>query len=301
MQKNILYVCLLLCFLGSRAYAQTPQKTASPQQLRAKAINAYIGNPLVSTVETKRLIEQLYNMQDPVAKAWKGVFRYLGAGGFPPNEEHGLTLALETKNMLVEKSAAGDPEATYLLYFAKLMGVYGGQEVQSAGKLIEQAAARNYTPALMAYGTQLYYQKQYPEAMQYLNKAYAAGAKKAATLIGTLYENSLYPEKDFQKAVEWHQKGAAAGDGEAMLNLARFYYGGEEVKPNMSECLKWANQGAAKGHLGSLCFLGEIYLQDNEGKPKNTALALKSYATAAEKGAEKPCWLWGRCIMTEKP
>ncbi len=256
-----------------------------PQELRAKAIDYVVGRPSINTSETKRIIEELCLKKDKLAIAWKALFRYFGSGGFNINEDEGVSLAMEA---LSYPSIQGDTlsgEYSYLLYNFSLMGA------RAAGKndlqLLEKAVSQNYLPAMLMLGTQYYYLKKYDEALQLLNRAYNAGAKRAATFIGVLYQHKSFAGRDVQKAIQWYQQAVAAGDEDATLKLAQVYYEGDEVQPNMEECLKWAKKSAAKGHLPTFGFLGSIYLQDNEGKPKNVAMALQSYKIAAERGSRE--------------
>ncbi|MFM9836988.1 MAG: tetratricopeptide repeat protein [Cyclobacteriaceae bacterium] len=257
----------------------------SPQELRQKAINYYCGLPSVNSTETKRIIEELCLKQDKLALAWKGLFRFFGMAGFNINEEEGKALASEALFAFETQKDTLSSEYSYLLYNFSLIGARA--RTKNDLLLIEDAASKKYLPAMLMIGTQLYYQKKYDQALQYLSQAYDAGGKRAATLLGALYENNSFTGKDVKKSIEWYQKGVGAGDEDAILKLAQLYYKGEELQPNMEECLKWAKKSAAKGHLPTFGFLGEIYLQDNEGKPKNTSMALQSYKIAADRGSRE--------------
>lgn len=148
-------------------FGQTKAPVAlNPQELRAKAINFYCGFPSVNSTETKRIIEELCLKQDKLALAWKGLFRFFGMAGFNINEEEGKAMANEALSAIEFQKDTLNAECTYLLYNFSLMGL--SVKTKNDLPLIENLASQKYLPAMLMMGTQLYYQKKYDPALQYL-------------------------------------------------------------------------------------------------------------------------------------
>ena len=258
-------------------------KLFSAFQQRNKAVDYYFGKARIDISQISYWLEPAVIANDELAKMWKGVFYYMGLGGYSTNEDSGKQLIIDSKQAVLDSAQNGLPEAKYLLSFAYLIEGKASGKI-TADNYLKEALTLNYAPAFYTYGIQLYANKNYDSAFSYLNDAYTKGIKKAAASIGMMYEKGYFKERDVEKAVDWYKKGAIAGDGDAMLKISKLYSSGEDMKPDNEQVIKWSKQAIQNKNIGAMMFLADYYLGKNDGISANKDTALRLYNTAAESG-----------------
>ena len=110
------------------------------------------------------------------------------------------------------------------------------------------------------------------KAIAWLDKAFDAGAVRAATIAGTMYMNGDGLKKDYSKAEKYYRKAASRGDESAKIRLGQMYYYGNGVKVDYKSAAKWYASAAQEYENTNDCskacvYLGEIYFYGwQEGK-----------------------------------
>ena len=78
------------------------------------------------------------------------------------------------------------------------------------------------------------------------------GYMRGYMLMAQSYLNGMYVEKSVPQAMEWLEKAAAAGNSTAMYYLGAFYAEGEEgVKPDPKKAKAWYKKAAAAGNTAA--------------------------------------------------
>jgi len=120
-----------------------------------------------------------------------------------------------------------------------------------------------------------------------LRKSADAGRMKAQRDLGKLYMTGTGVQQSWTEAMNWWQKAAAAGDAQANFLVGSTYATGQgPIKKNMAQALKYLEPSASKGYPPAQFDLGLMYYT-GEGvgldKPKGIELLKK----AAEHGSDE--------------
>ncbi len=92
--------------------------------------------------------------------------------------------------------------------------------------------------------------KNYDSAFEQLRIAAEEGHAVAQNDLGSLYFNGLGVEKDQQTAVEWFERAGAAGVASAQMSLGTIYEKGlAGVTPDRAKAKEWYRKAAAQGHV----------------------------------------------------
>lgn len=107
-------------------------------------------------------------------------------------------------------------------------------------------------------GAQAYKQKNYPEALNWFQKAAAKGYTKAYSILGLMYHQGDGVVKNPTISFKWYMQAAEKGYLEAMHNIGVFYINGQGVKTNYVEARKWLKASAKAGYKLSPEILWEL-------------------------------------------
>ncbi len=96
--------------------------------------------------------------------------------------------------------------------------------------------------------------QDFPEAIQWLEKAAVLGDSRAQFELGMAHEKGIVVDRDPQAAAGWFRKAAEQGDSTAQFNLAVMLataYGAglsESTSEQRAEAVAWLKKAAAGGH-----------------------------------------------------
>ena len=178
------------------------------------------------------------------------------------------------------------------------VGVFA--DVDKGTEYILQAAKNGYAKAQFYYGMVLE-NKGSAECMEWYEKAYNGGYKRALTYMASLYFEGNLVEEDVSKAIELYKKGveeneksaildygavllngnkipekntekgielmkkaAELRDGTAESNLSKYYFNGAAGEPDIEEAEKWARRAAEDHNAEMLNEIGVCYYNGDE-------------------------------------
>jgi len=239
---------------------------------------------------------------DPLATMWEAVFYSQGAAGYTFDQEKAYRIARSVLHQVEERARSGDDEALYLLFYACRLGVEGEDAEAAAGQFLDRAAAAGFLPAMFDRARELTFRKDYRNAGAALNQVYGAGVKKAAVILGEMYEHGLGVERDAKAAVSWYRLGADFGDPEALLGLANLTATGVgETPPDAFKALQLARQAASRRYSGAYLFLGQAYASGRQGVKQDPAAAIKAFTAAADLGDRQGMLALGESYLGKMP
>lgn len=129
-----------------------------------------------------------------------------------------------------------------------------------------------------------YDDKNYAEAMSFMQFAAEQGHTKAQSVLGMMYLGSMAgTPTDYTLARHWLKKAADNGDAEGAGALAKMYYEGTGVDTDYKTAITYAKQAADKDNILGLKLMGVAYLNGN-GVPQSTQKALGYMQRAAQLG-----------------
>lgn len=239
---------------------------------------------------------------DPLATMWEAVFYSQGVAGYTFDPERAYRSARHVLHQVEERARSGDDEALYLLYYACRLGVEGEDAEAGAGQFLDRSAAAGFLPARFDRARELTFRKDYGNAVTALNEVYAAGVKKAAVILGEMYEHGFGVERDAKSALRWYRQGAEFGDPEALLGLAHLTATGMgDTPPDASKAFQLARQAAARRYSGAYLFLGQAYASGRQGVRQDPASAIKAFSSAADLGDRQGMLALGQCYLGNTP
>jgi TPR repeat protein len=273
---------------------KAPEYTSS----RMKAVGSYYGFSSTPYEAVSTTLEPLVASGDKMASMWKAVLLSTGRGQYKLDPSDAYTIAKTDLNAIEEKAKNGDAEALYLLFYACQMGLEGETAKTLSYDFLAKSAAAGFRPAVYDEALNESKQKGYSTAFQSFQKLYDDGMKKAAIMIGTMYEQGYGMNKDVNTAIQWYKKGIAFGDPEAMFSLANVYTNGfEDTPPDVAKAMSLATQSAAKNCTDAMEFLGRKYF-DGQGVAKNIPLAFKWFKDGANLGDRKSMLALGETYLS---
>lgn len=132
-------------------------------------------------------------------------------------------------------------------------------------------------------------EKNYSEAVKWLQKAAEQGLHDAAWYIGECYSKGGYGIKqDYELAAEWYEKGAETNSFHQYVLGCNFLWG-NGVDQDCEKAVKWLQRGSGR-HKYSL--LGECYYY-GEGTEQDYARAIDCYRKGVEEDNERAMWNLG--------
>lgn len=268
---------------------------------RMQAIGGYYGLSNISYSDVSKKLEPLIASGDKMASMWKAVFLSTGRGQYKLDENSAYNIGKNNLKFVEEKARNGDVEALYLLFYASQIGLEGETAKALSYDFLAKSASTGFMPAVYDASWNDSKQKDYSTAFQSFQKLYNDGVKKAANIIGMMYEQGFGVNKDVATAIEWYKKGIAFGDPEAMLSMANIYSKGfENTPPDALKGISLATQSAAKNCPDAMVFLGRKYVDGKQGVQKNIATALKWFKQGADLGDRKAMLALGEVYISNE-
>ena len=235
----------------------------SPRMQSVSGYYGYLGGPFA---DVARSLELLAAGGDKMAAMWEAVFLSMGYGGFKIDEDEGYAIGKTCIRAVEDKARNGDGEALFLMFYACQMGLEGEDARALAVNFLEKSARAEFKPAVYDYALQYTQHRDYASAFKYLNQAYSLGVKKAANVIGYMYERGFAVANDNDSAMAWYKKGMAFGDPDAVLWYAKLVAKGHDNSPpDINKALAFSNEAAAKNCTDAMIFNGETYLDGKQG------------------------------------
>ncbi len=110
------------------------------------------------------------------------------------------------------------------------------------------------------------------------------GQPQAIIALGSLYERGIGTPRNFTSAMQWYEKAAAAGSAEGYSRLAICYEVGVGVTANIDTAIKNYQKAASLGFAAAEQRLASFYLE-GRGVPKDVTKGIDLLTKAAEKWA----------------
>jgi len=240
--------------------------------------------------------------RDQLAAMWEAVFYSQGVAGYTFDQEKAYHVARQVLPRVEERARSGDAEGLYLLFYACQLGVEGEDAEAGVGQFLDRAASAGFLPAKFDRARELAFRKDYGNAATALKEVYDAGVKKAAVILGGMYEHGLGVERDTKAALRWYRLGAEFGDPEALLGLANLTATGVgETPPDASQAMQLARQAAARRYSGGYLFLGQAYASGRQGVKRDAAATIKAFAAAADIGDRQAMLALGKFYLGNMP
>jgi TPR repeat protein len=235
---------------------------------------------------------------DPLAAMWEAVFYSQGVAGYTFDREKAYHVARQVLPQVEERARNGDAEGLYLLFYACQLGVEGEDAEASAGQFLDRAASAGFLPAKFDRARGLAFHKDYGNATTALKDVYDTGVKKAAVILGRMYERGFGVERDPKAALRWYQLGTQFGDPEAQLGLASLTATGiGDTPPDAAKAMQLARQAAARRYSAAYLFVGQAYASGRQGVKQDPAAAIKALTAAAELGDRQAMLNLGESYM----
>ena len=152
---------------------------------------------------------------------------------------------------------------------------------KEAPKPIQESVAENkYANELSSpMGYMLFRNKDYKNALPYLQKEAKQGMLPSQYALGWMYSNGEGVEKNSLQAYNWFHESAERGYVPSQYNLALWYDKGGDYK----NAIVWLKKATEKGYPAAFNTLGSYYLK-GLGVSRDYKKALSNYETAAAKG-----------------
>jgi TPR repeat protein len=150
------------------------------------------------------------------------------------------------------------------------------------------------------------FNQNYPEALNWYQKAADQGNAEAEFYVGHMYEKGLGVGQDNSEMVKWYKKAADHGLAEAEHNLGNAYLDGNGVPIDYDQALKWQMKAADQGQALAEFSVGLMYLK-GQGVTQDKSEGAKWIEKAAEQDDEEAennlgtMYLQGEGVSQEYP
>ena len=239
---------------------------------------------------------------DPLAAMWEAAFQSQGVAGYAFDQEKAYQVARRVLPRLEDRARSGDAEGLYLFFYACQLGLEGENAQANAGQFLDRAASAGFLPAKFDRARLLSLSKDDGNALATLKEVYDAGVKRAAFVLGRIYEQGRGVERDPQAALKWYRLGADFGDPSALLGLANLTASGVgDAPPDAAKAMQLAREAAARKYSGAYLFIGRAYASGREGVKQDTAVAIKAYKDAADLGDRDGMLALGKAFLGDPP
>jgi TPR repeat protein len=233
---------------------------------------------------------------------WDAVFLSQGVAGYALDQDKAYHLTRGVLPTVEERARDGDAEALYLLFYACELGAEGDDAQDVGRQFLERSASAGFLPARFDLARESSFRKDSRNAAQALKEVYDAGVKKAAVILGEMYERGIGVERDQDAALKWYRIGAEFGDPEAILCLANVQASGfGDTPPDAGKAMKLAKQAADMGYSPAMIFIGQAYLSGRQGVAQDVAAAIKAFGAAAEVGDRQAMLALGETYLGNAP
>lgn len=269
---------------------------------RMQAVSGYYGFLNGPFADVAKPLDALSAGGDKMATMWKAVFLSMGYGGFKIDEDQGYAIGKTSIRAVEDKARNGDGEALFLMFYACQMGLEGEDARALAVNFLEKSARAGFKPAIYDYALQYTQHRDYASAFKYLNQAYQSGVKKAAEVIGYMYERGLATANDNDSAIAWYKTGMAFGDPDAVLWYAKLIARGHDNNPpDVNKALTLSTEAAAKNCTDAMIFNGETFLDGKQGVARNIPAAIKWFRAGADQGDRQAMLALGETYLVDAP
>lgn len=161
----------------------------------------------------------------------------------------------------------------------RALGFYKRGDYQQATLYFAQADVMNAPEAAFALGAMNFAGKgtpvNIPKALEYYEKAAAAGYAPAQTTLALLYIHGENVVQDVDKGLKFAEEAAGNGDPEAQIMLARWYENGENVEKDMKKAVAFYQKAAMQGDINAKTALSVIYKNGSDSIPANPHTAAR--------------------------
>ena len=121
-------------------------------------------------------------------------------------------------------------------------------------------------------GRKYFADKNFDEALKWIQKAAEQGDATAQYQLGLCYDNGKGVKADAEKAVYWWKKAAEQGNARAQVLLGVCYFAGKGVKADAEKAVYWCQKAAEQGNARAQVLLGVCYFE-GKGIEKNLTQA----------------------------
>lgn len=268
---------------------------------RLKAVAKYFGNDNAVYGDPAPELAASAS-RDPMAAMWEAVFYSQGVAGYKFDQERAYRDARRLLPQLEERARGGDAEALYLFFYVCQLGLEGEVGIADAGQFLDRSASAGFLPAKFDRALLLSLGKDNSNAVAALKEVYDAGVKRAAFVLGRVYEQGFGVERDPQTAFTWYQRGAEFGDPAALLGLANLTARGVgETQPDAAKAMQLARQAAARKYSGAYVYIGQAYASGRQGVKQDTVAASKAFKDAADLGDRDGMLALGETLLGGAP
>lgn len=170
------------------------------------------------------------------------------------------------KSEVYKKAEDGDAECMYKVAECYLYGLDIVQNITKANTWLEEAAKKNYVPALHHLGERTCWYEHYNDAVRYFERAVGHNSAESAYELGQIFTNCNYGLVDYDKALAFYEKSLALGFDEAKKQVDRYKPLIEEKNSLISK----AENGDAKAQYE----LALKYFDEHECYGKNEGIVL---------------------------
>lgn len=137
-------------------------------------------------------------------------------------------------------------------------------------------------------------EKDYKEAVSWLQKSANQGYAPAQCNLGYHYSNGIGIQVDEVQAVYWYRKAADQGDATAQYNLGVCYSKGEGVNKSETSAFAWYKKSADQGNASAEYSVGRAYYY-GEGVSQNNKIAMEWFTKAANHKHARAMYYIGEC------
>ena len=145
-------------------------------------------------------------------------------------------------------------------------------------------------------GRKYFADKNFDEALKWIQKAAEHGIPDAQVLYGSCYTCAYGTAKDQKMAVHWFRKAAEQNHALGAYLLGLSYMTGEGVEKNLQVGIRWIQKAAEQGHAAAQLHLGFQYFS-GEGIARNLESAIKWLQKAADQDNFKAQYILGLFYM----
>lgn len=121
-------------------------------------------------------------------------------------------------------------------------------------------------------------------ALDWLQRAVAAGSLDAQVEVGHLYEQGHAVRRDLAEAVRWYKRAADAGSPRGMVELGKVHQNGTGGRRDYDAARAWYHRAACAGSADAMYHLGLLH-RDGLGIPRDREEAIRWFRRAADAGS----------------
>ena len=266
---------------------------------RIKIINGYYGINTGIAQNISVSLDALVKAGDKKARLWKGIFTYLGKGGYEVNEQLSYQIIRSESgfDQILQLAKNNDKEAMFLVAMCCKIGAEGlGNEY--ADHYLDQSRHSGYIPAIYTKGLLAYDDKKYDQSYSNFELALKSGARIAEFSIAGFYESGALNIKDESRALEIYQKLASPEFPSAYLKISEFYSLGKSVSSNKDKAIEYALKAVQSNSNIAKVYLANLYLI--EKTPEHFHEAVKLDMEASEAGNRDAMFNLGAVLLSGK-